>query len=80
MTQDVVRAIERHANRYGVHGELFNDNGTQLKAMKHARFNVRDIDSQVSDSLQYTYPMLKSHEDRGKVERKIRTLREMLEK
>ena len=27
-TQHVVQAIERHASRYGVPGELFIDNGT----------------------------------------------------
>ena len=58
------------------------DKGTQLKALEHARFNVRDIDSQVHDSLGIRVQVsnAKSHEERGKVERKIRTLREMLEK
>ena len=82
-TQDVVvQAIKRHASRYGVPGELFIDNLTQLKALEHTRSSVRDLDSQVSNSLGIRVHVFiaKSHEEKGKVERKIRTLREMLEK
>ena len=46
-TQDIALAIERHASRYGVPGELFIYYKPQLKALEYARFNIRDIDSQV---------------------------------
>ena len=32
-------------------GFIFVDNGTQLKALKYAKFSVRDIESQVQDQL-----------------------------
>ena len=42
-SQDIVHALERHSARSGVPAKIFVDNGTQLKAMKHAKFSVRDI-------------------------------------
>ena len=44
-----------------------------MKALEYARFNIRDIDSQVFDSLGIRVHIsnAKSHEERGKVERKI---------
>ena len=81
-TQDVAQALEKHATRYGVPAEMFIDQGTQLKAMAQAAFSVRDLQSQVIDSLGIRVHVsnAKSHEERGRVERKIRTLRETLEK
>ena len=65
-TQHVVQAIERHASRYGVPGELFIDNGT----LEHVRFSITDIDSQVLDTLGIRVHMsnAKSQEVQGKVE------------
>ena len=81
-TQDVVHAIERHSWRHGVPAEIFIDNGTQLKAMKHAKFSVRDIDAQVFDNigLKISVSNAKSHEERGRVERRIGLIRVMLER
>ena len=81
-TQDIAQAIERHSARYGVPAEMFIDQGTQLKAMSQALFSVRDLQMQVIDSLGIRLQVsnAKSHEDRGRVERKIRTVRETLEK
>ena len=81
-TQDVAQALEKHATCYGVPAEMFIDQGTQLKAMAQAAFSVRDLQSQVIDSLGIRVHVsnAKSHEERGRVERKIRTIRETLEK
>ena len=81
-TQDIAQAIERHSARYGVPAEMFIDQGTQLKAMDQALFSVRDLQMQVIDSLGIRLQVsnAKSHEERGRVERKIRTIRETLEK
>ena len=81
-TQDVCMAVEKHANRYGVPGFIYVDNGTQLKALQHATFSVRDLEAQVMDSLgiKIIVSNAKAHSERGCVERRIRVLRETLEK
>ena len=81
-TQDVVAAIERHSARYGVPGYLYIDNGTQLKALKHSSMSLRDVHAQVQHSLciQIVVSTAKAHSERGRVERKIRSLRESLKK
>ena len=79
-TQDVVAAIERHASRYGVPGEMYIDSGSQLKALEHASFSIRDLEHQVykSQGIKLKVSNAKAHEERGRVERKIRTIRETL--
>ena len=81
-TQDVIQAIERHSSRHGVPAVMYVDNGTQLIALKHANFNLRDLKSQVLDSLgmRVIVSNAKSHEERGRVEAKVKILRNMLEK
>ena len=81
-TQDVVAAIERHSARYGVPGSIYIDNGTQFKALKHLSMSLRDVQSQIQDSLgiQVVVSTAKAHSKRGRIERKIRSLRESLEK
>jgi len=81
-TQDVVAALERHSCRYGVPGFVYVDNGTQLKALQHARFHIRDLESQVQDDfgIKIIVSNAKAHSERGRVERRIRVLRETMEK
>ena len=81
-TQDVVMALERHSSRHGVPSCLFVDQGTQLTSLDKVEFNLRDANLQLRHSLGIEiYPSTaKSHMERGRVERKIRTLREMLSK
>ena len=78
-TQDVCAAIERHSKRYGVPGIIFEDNGTQLKALKYAKFSVRDIESQVQDQLgiKIIVSNAKANSERGRVERRIRALEKL---
>ena len=81
-TQDVVQALgRRHSFLHGVPAEIFVDNGTQLKAMEHASFYIRDIDAETQDSLglRVFVSLAKSHEERGRVERRIGLVRQMLE-
>ena len=80
--QDVVAAIKRHSARYGVPGYMYVDNGTQLKELKHYSMSLRDVHAQVQDSLgiPVVVSTAKAHSERGRVERKIRSLRESLEK
>ena len=81
-TQDIINVIERHSCRYGIPSALYVDNGTQLKALKHASFSIRDLDNVVQDSMgiKIIVSNAKAHSERGRVERRIRTLRESLEK
>ena len=81
-TQDVCAALERHSNRYGVPGFVYVDNGTQLKALQYAKFSVRDLDAMVQDNLgmKIIVSNAKAHSERGRVERRIRVLRETMEK
>ena len=81
-TGDIVQAIERHASRHGVPSELYIDNGSQLKTLEGVTFKVRDVDARVYDShgIKVFVSNAKAHEERGRIERKIRSLRESLER
>ena len=81
-TQDVIQAIERHSARHGVPAVMFVDNGTQLIALEHATFSIRDVETHLHDSLgmRIVVSNAKSHEERGRVEAKVKVLRNMLEK
>jgi len=81
-TQDVCAALERHSNRYGVPSFVYVDNGTQLKALQYAKFSIRDLDAMVQDNLgmKIIVSNAKAHSERGRVERRIRVLRETMEK
>ena len=81
-TQDVVQALERHAARHGMPAVIYVDNGTQLIALENFNFKLRDLQNHVSDSMgvEIIVSNPKSHEERGRVESKVKTLRSMLEK
>ena len=81
-TQDVVQALERHSARYGVPSDVYVDNGTQLIALEQAEFSIRDLTAQMFDRLGMKIHVStpKSHEERGRVERRIGLIRSMLEK
>ena len=78
--QDVVQGLERHASRHGIPSALYIDNGTQLRALEHAKFTIRDIDAQISKSMgmRIFESNPKAHAERGRVERKIRAIRDSL--
>jgi hypothetical protein len=81
-TQDVILAIERHSARHGVPAELFVDNGSQLIALKSAKFSIRDLDTYMYDSvgMRITVSSPKAHEERGRVEAKVKQVRSLLER
>jgi len=58
------------------------DNGSQLKAIEGAKFKIRDVDARVYDAhgIKVYVSNAKAHEERGRVERKIRSLRETLQR
>ena len=68
-TQNIVQALERHSSRHGVPANIFVDNGTQLKALKTANFNVHDVNAQVFESMGMRVIVSNpiAHEERGRV-------------
>ena len=79
--EDVVAALERHSARHGEPGVLYVDNGTQLISLSSARFTPQDVENELLDRLDVKVVVScpKAHEERGRVERSIRLIREMLE-
>ena len=81
-TQTVINAIERHACRYGMPAEIYVDNGSQLCSIDKFQFSIRDVDAQLYDAqgIRVFTSTAKSHEERGRVENKVKLLRDMIEK
>ena len=81
-TQDVILALERHAARHGCPATIYVDQGTQLMSLDKLKFSIRDLNTYLQDAMGMTVipSTAKAHEERGRVERKVRSLREMLEK
>ena len=80
-TQDVCGAIERHSCRYGIPACIFIDQGTQLKALAKASFSSRSLETMLVDRLdvRIVVGQAKAHNERGRVENKIKIMRETLE-
>ena len=81
-TEDIVAALERHSSRYGVPGIIFTDNGTQLAALTGTSFTPRSLENGLKEKLDIKVVVScpKAHEERGRVERRIRMIRDMLQK
>ena len=81
-TQEVTNALLRHSCRYGLPQTIFIDNGSQLISLESAEFSIRDLDLNLWDSkgVHVVVSRPKAHSDRGKVEVRIRLLRELLKK
>ena len=81
-TQEVINAILRHSCRYGLPSSIFVDNGSQLVSLQSAEFSLLDIDLQLWDSkgVRVIVSRPKAHSDRGKVEVRVKLLRNMLKK
>ena len=81
-TADVVLALERHSYRYGVPKHVYVDAGSQLVALQGVTFSLRDVNLELHLKLGLTVKVSnpKSHEERGRVEAKVKVLRSMLTK
>jgi hypothetical protein len=81
-TQAVVQALERHAARYGMPAVVYVDPGTQLVKLKDASFDLHDVQLQVSHNTKFDIftSAPKAHQSQGRVERRIRTVRDMLQR
>ena len=81
-TQDVIQGLERHSAKHGIPKAAYVDNGTQLICLNRAEFDIRDLQSQVQRNLglEVIVSTPKSHEERGRVEAKVKALRTMMDK
>jgi hypothetical protein len=81
-TVAVIQALERHAARYGMPGELYVDSGTQLVNLKNADFDIRGINGVQLRGMAFkvTVANPKAHHEQGRVERRIKVLRDMLQR
>ena len=81
-TQDIIQALERHAFRHGMPSKVFVDNGTQLISLERANFELRDFQCRTKEALglEIVVSSPKAHEERGRVEAKVKTLRDMMRK
>ena len=80
-TQAVIMALERHSSRYGVPAHIFVDSGTQLEKLRDTSFSLRSIEGWESQGMRFsiTVSTPKAHEQQGRVEAKIKTVRKMLQ-
>ena len=81
-TRHVLGAIERHSYRYGAPGIIYVDSGSNLIALGHSSFVLRDMNHNLTDKHGAEVRVLtaKSHEANGRCESRVRLLRQMLEK
>ena len=89
-TRDIINAFERHAARYGLMAELFVDNGCQLIALKNAsafiktqftpEFEAARVNLQDAYGFKVNVSNPKSHQERGRIEARVRIMRDMLDK
>jgi hypothetical protein len=80
-TQPVVMALERHSTRYGVPAHIFVDAGTQLEKLQDTSFSFRSIEGWCTSGSTFTVTVAtpKAHEQQGRVEAKIKVLRDLLQ-
>jgi hypothetical protein len=81
-TQAVTQALERHAARYGMPAVIYVDPGTQLVKLRDASFDLRDVHHQLFQHMRFDVftSAPKAHQSQGRVERRIRTVRDMLQR
>ena len=75
-------ALEKHSSRSSVLGIIFTDNGTQLPALTSTSFTPRSLEKELKEKLdvKVVVSCSKAHEERGRVERRIRLIRDMLQR
>ena len=80
-TQAVTQALERHAARYGMPAILYVDPGTQLVKLRDASFDLRDVHHHWWQRMKFDVftSAPKAHQSQGRVERRIRLIRDMLQ-
>ena len=79
-TESIVSAILRHSNRYGVAQFLLADNQSSFHVLDQARVQIQDLQGKLWKNkriiLDYSTPL--HHAGHGKVEVRVKLIREML--
>jgi hypothetical protein len=80
-TQSVIMGLERHVSRYGVPAHVYVDAGSQLEKLQDTCFSLRAIESWETTGATFSVTVAtpKAHQQQGRVEAKIKILREMLQ-
>jgi hypothetical protein len=80
-TQSVIMALERHSSRYGVPAHVFVDSGTQLEKLQDTSFLLRAVEGWNTTGSTFTITVAtpKAHHQQGRVEAKVKVLRDMLQ-
>jgi hypothetical protein len=81
-TQAVTQALERHASRYGMPAIIYVDPGTQLVKLRDASFDLCDVHHRMFLRMRFDVftSAPKAHQSQGRVERRIRVVRDMLQR
>ena len=79
-TQSVVMAVQRHSYRYGAPKKLFVDSGRQLIKLTDLKLNIRALSTGILDELgiQIVVSNPKAHNERGRVECRIKLLKDLM--
>jgi hypothetical protein len=74
-------ALERHSSKYGVPAQLFVDSGTQLEKLQDTSFSFRSLEGWSASGMTFSVTVAtpKAHEQQGRVEAKIKILKNMLQ-
>jgi hypothetical protein len=80
-TQTVIQALERHSARYGVPAQIFVDAGRQLAKLQDASFQLQDLRFRNFPGMTFEVHVCppKAHQEQGRVESKIKQLKETLQ-
>ena len=81
-TASVVQALERHSSRYGIPFKVFCDPGSNLVKLKDCTFSLKDVSTDTHNNLGFEIQVQapKAHFEVGRVEAKVKLLKEMLNK
>ena len=81
-TPSVIQGLERHGCRHGFPTQIFIDAGSQLRQLSSVSYSVMELSTSIRNRFfcQIVQSPPKSHSSQGRVERKIRLIKDMLEK
>jgi len=81
-TASVVQALERHVSRYGYPFGVVCDSGSNLVKLADVQFSIRDVNLTTHPNMGFQIKVCtpKAHYEVGRVEAKVKLLKEMLTK
>ena len=81
-TASVVQALERHSSRYGVPFGVYCDPGSNLVKLSDCHFSIVDVNNNLYHDMGFKVKVCapKAHYEVGRVEAKVKLLKDMLSK